>query len=191
MNHQLAEIQKHLDVEKKDAVHEDTNAYSHLADALEVSNLQHAYVLGNAKLETEENVQQLIKRLNEERTKTEIAHKNLDELQQIYDQTVKLYNEIYSDHKFAQKQLETVQKDLDESKMNHLVELDSLEARMENLARELKNEQELTQELQARLTASKSEIETLRTFEKEKNDTNKIKNTSVSHLEALALQENL
>lgn len=167
----------------------------HLADALETIQLQHQFVLSSSEKEKQESLQQLIAELNEERTKTNNIQRNLEEIQQIYDQTVKLYNEIYVDHKTAQKQHENLQKELDEQKMNHLVEIDDLEIKLENLTNEFKNENALAQKLQNQLGALLLEAEELKAYNQQylskEKESDEIKTTIISQIETLSLQENL
>lgn len=102
--------------------------------------------------------QQLLTEIQEEKEKSKALQKNLDELQQIYDQTVKLYNEIYSDYTTAQKNLEKIQKELDERKSDHLVEVDGYEVKLEQLAQELSTEKNKVQELQKELEKPSSNL---------------------------------
>lgn len=168
---------------------------SGLMDVLETTHLQHQLLASDIQIERDEKVVDLLARLDQEREKTALVQKNLDELQHIYDQTVVLYNEIYSDHKGVQKQLEDLTRDLDDNKMNHLVQIDGLEAKLENLAHELKNEQEKAKELEARLFSAQTNATELKTYENERQqiiaDAEQIKQAYLSHLDAEQLQENL
>ena len=165
-----------------------------LTDVLETLQLQQA-VAAQGHLENDEKVQQLLSEVNDERAKANAIQKNLDEIQQIYDQTVKLYNEMYVDHKTAQKQLEALQRELDERKMNHLVENDGLEVRLGNLTQEFKKEQEQAQELQMQLSTALAEAEQVRNLKQEHHqlvqDSDDIKKTYISHIETLSLHEHL
>lgn len=137
-SHSLLTLEMHLK-----AAQEASDALRYLAEAIEIAYLQHQFLIKNAEIEQEDNLWKWLDDLNEERSKTIAIQKNFDQVQQIHDQTVKLYNELYTEHKSSQKQFEHLQKELDERKMNHLVERDDLERRIENLSDNFKKEQEL------------------------------------------------
>lgn len=151
--------------------------------------------LDELKTTHEESLQPLVADLKEERTKNLSTQKNLEETQQIYDQTVKLYNEIYSDYQSSQDQLKKLQNELDERKMNHLAEIDDLEMKIENLTNEFKNEQDKVKELQMHLTDAQTDAGFLTTVKKEHlqlaQDFDEIKRAYMSHLDEFSLQEDL
>ncbi len=136
-SHLLGALEMHLR-----ASQEASDNLKYLADAFETAYLQHQFTINHAEIEKEESVQKLLADLNEERAKAMAIQKNLDQVQQIHDQTIKLYNELYIDHKSSQKQFENIQRELDERKMNHLVETDDLEIKIDSLNHEFKKELE-------------------------------------------------
>jgi chromosome segregation ATPase len=174
--------------------HEDAETLNNLADALDFSHFQFASAM-HSEIDKDEKLQDLIGSLDEEQLKTAAIQKNLDEVQQIYDQTVKLYNELYADHKTAQKQMDLLQQELDERKMNHLVEIDNLEIKMENLASELKKEQIQVQQLQEQLSNALAETEHFQPLKDDhlqlSQESDDIKNAYIHHLDTLSLHEDL
>lgn len=200
MNTQLSSLYDALEAEKGIAIliappAGQAEKIEFLFEALDGAHLEYKLALQQTQAEQAEKMQQLLANLNEEKIQTASIRKNLDEAQQIYEQTVKLYNELYIDHKTAQKQLESIQKELDEKKINHLVETDALENKIENLAMEFKIQSDLADELQIQLAETRLAEGELKKLQNEHfqltQDVNAFKDAYIHDIEDLSLHEDL
>lgn len=164
-----------------------------LADLLDSARINYQLLMLQAQNEKQEELQKIAEELQQERIKATVAQKNLDEMQQIYDQTVKLYNEMYIDYKSTQKQLESIQREIDERKTNHLVETDNLESKIDDLAMELKIRSDLSDELHLQLVEALAKAESAQELEHEHHkltrDAFETKNALINNLETFSLYD--
>lgn len=149
---QIQQLQEKQNADHTTLIEGSTNLLAQLYSTIEDQNSVN-YIASQSNPET----QKILAEILLEKEKSQALQKNLDEVQQIYDQTIKLYNEVYFDHNTAQKTVEKIQREFDERKSIHLVEIDALEVKLEHLAQELDVEKNKVQDLQKQLTAAEEE----------------------------------
>lgn len=181
-------------LENQKSALKDSNQSAHLAqlmNALETAYIQH----GSIQEEKNENIKNLLNDLTDEKFKAIAIQRNMDEFQQMYDQTVKLYNELYVDHSNTQKDLHSLQEGMDELRLHHLGEIEDYKIHLENLATRFKNEIDQSQSLKNQLSAAIAEINSLRHLEQQnaqlQQESEQIKMAYVSYIESIALHEDL
>ena len=198
-NLQISELYNVLEAEKSlsqiDHDHVEDHAANFLVDALELAQIQQQFIVKKIKEEIDDQGKHMLADLHNERSKTMSIQKNLDEVQQMYDQTVKLYNELYVDHNTAKKQLANLQRELDDKKMDHLVEIDNLEVKIENMTEDFLRQNAKAEKLQVELSAALTDSESLKTLKNDYlqliKDADEIKTAYINHIESLSLQEHL
>lgn len=197
INHHLSQqaIQNAQVVEAKQATVKAHEDLSQLLTALESAHLQQSFLLSDAQFEKEVRINGLLKQLEEEKAQTLNLQKNLNEIQQMYDQTAALYNEMYMDHTRAQKQIEHLHLTIEENKTHQVAEADQFLLKIESLQHELEQNHARTHDLHHQLTAALEDNEQLKHLKQRYGELEKEKEqllaNQLDYLQSLSLQDDL